>query len=182
MFSRRWYIAPLVAVLVIALLALGGYAIHRASWEQGYAMGVVATGGEEAAPAPYARHRFGLWSYGYPGRLFGHSPFLSGLGLVIAIVGLITVGRCIAHLLFFRTIRRYEWSGAQAGEPPVEGAPQGMPMYGPAGRAWARRWYRMRCHTPHRGWGHVPPWFYGREEETQEDQAAEDATEPEPES
>jgi len=174
----------LVAVLVIGLLALGGYAIHRAGWAQGYAMGLVATGGEEAAPAPYVRHGFGLWRYGYPGRFFGHSPFRSGFGLVIAIVGLILVGKCFAHLLFFRMMRSYKWARMRAGKPPFEGAPQGMPMYGPAGRAWARRWYMMHCHTPHRGWGHVPPWFCEGEEEPEEDkdQAAEDAPESEPES
>ena len=179
MFSRRWYVAPVIAILLIGLLVAGGYVIHRAGWTQGYSMGLVAEGGEEAAP-----YAFGPRSYGYRGRFVGHSPLLSGFGLVIGIMVLVVVAKCIAHLLFWRNARRFNWASTGAGKPPFEGAPGRMPMYGPAARMWARRWHRMHRGMPHQWWGHVPPWFCEEGDEPEEDkgQAAEDAPEVETES
>lgn len=174
MFSRRWYVGPVIAILLIGLLFAGGYAIHRAGWMQGYAMGLVAQGGQDAAP-----YAFGPWGYGYPGHFFGHSPSLLGFGLLIVIMVLVMVGKCVAYLLFCRDARRFKWAATGAGKPPFEGAPEGMPMYGPAAPMWARHWHRM-----HHGWGHVPPWFCEERDEPEEDkgQAAEDAPEVEAES
>ena len=168
MFSRRWYLGPLALILIVGLLGAGGYLIHRAGWMQGYAMGLVAQGGKQAVPSA-----FGSWGYGYPGRFFGHSPFLSGFGLLIGIMVLVTVGRCMAYLLFGGHMRESKWAAARKGRGPFGGMPPGMPMYGPAGRAWARRWHRMHCQ--------MSPWFE-KEDETSdrsEDEGAEDIRESE---
>ena len=42
MFSRRWYIVPVIVVLLVGFVIAGGYAIHRAGWMQGYAIGLAA--------------------------------------------------------------------------------------------------------------------------------------------
>jgi len=171
MFSRRWYIAPLVLILIVGLLGAGGYAIHRAGWMQGYAMGQLATAGKETASMPWAARAFGPWGHGYRAPFFGHSPFRSGFSLVIGIVVLMLAAKCMAYLLFGRHVRHPEWAAARKGRVPFEGMPGGMPMHGPAGRARARRWHRMHCQ--------MSPRFYEDEEEPGEDkgQAAQYAPE-----
>ena len=60
MFKKRFWVAPLAALIVVGLLIiLGGFAIHRLSWSQGYRMGQLAAGGEGIAVVPYGPHGFG---------------------------------------------------------------------------------------------------------------------------
>ena len=168
MLSRRWYIAPLVLILIVGLLGAGGYVIHRAGWMQGYAMGQLATAGEETAPMPYAARVFGPWGRGYRAPFFGRSPLLSGFSLVIGIVVLILVSKCMVYLLFGRHMHHFKWAAARKGRVPFEGT-----MYGPAGRARARRWHRMHCQ--------MSPWFDEGDEMSNEgeDEGAEDTPEAE---
>ena len=58
--SKVRFLAILLAVLiVIGLLILGGLAIHRIGWTEGYKMGQLVAGSEEGAVAPYAPYGFG---------------------------------------------------------------------------------------------------------------------------
>ena len=64
MLKKRFWVAPLAALIIVSLLfILGGLAIHRISWSQGYRMGQLAAGGEGVAVVPYAR-------FGHPGLFF----------------------------------------------------------------------------------------------------------------
>jgi hypothetical protein len=75
--SRKWFLAvPLVALMIMGLLILGGLAIHRIGWSEGYRMGQLAASGEGGVTSPYAP--FGL---GRPG-LF----ITVGLGLLLLVV------------------------------------------------------------------------------------------------
>ena len=66
MLRKRFWVVPLAALIVVSLLIiLGGFAIHRISWSQGYRMGQLATGGEGVAVVPYAPYGFG-----HPGLFF----------------------------------------------------------------------------------------------------------------
>jgi len=118
MGRRSWFVGLFVTLIVISLLVLGGVAIHRAGWVQGYAMGQLGTGEEGEAPVPYAPHAFGPW--GYRGRYLGHSPVLRGLGLLAGIVGVILVGKLIFGLVVFRHMRPWKWAFASGDVP--EGA------------------------------------------------------------
>ena len=62
MLKKRFWVVPLAALIIVALLILGGFAIHSISWSQGYRMGQLAAGGEGDVVVPYAPYGFG-----YPG-------------------------------------------------------------------------------------------------------------------
>lgn len=72
--SKKWLVVKALATLVaIGLLILGGFAIHRIGWLQGYRMGQLAAGSERSMTAPYG--------FGYPGL------FLAvGLALLLLVV------------------------------------------------------------------------------------------------
>ena len=75
MLKKRFWVAPLAALVVVSLLfILGGFAIHRLSWSQGYRMGQLAAGGEGVTAVPY-----GLHGFGYPG------PFIT-IGLLFLLL------------------------------------------------------------------------------------------------
>ena len=74
---KRFWVVPLAALIIVSLLViLGGFAIHRISWSQGYRMGQLTAGGEGIAAVPYA-------PYG-----FGHHP---GLFITVGLIFLLLV-------------------------------------------------------------------------------------------
>jgi len=92
MSKTRFLVVPLAALIIIGLLILGGLAIHRIGWSEGYRMGQLAAGDKEGAVVPYA-------PYG-----FGHAgPFLT-VGLLLLL--LIVIGK------FFRL-----WAWRMVGQP-----------------------------------------------------------------
>jgi len=53
--DRNWFVWRAVAVVVLLLvLAVGGFAAHRVGWSQGYAAAELAAEGEEAPTPPLA--------------------------------------------------------------------------------------------------------------------------------
>ncbi|MDY6874823.1 MAG: hypothetical protein SWK90_01270 [Chloroflexota bacterium] len=139
--SRKWLVVVarvLAALIVIGLLVVGGAAVYRTGWSQGYMTGQSATGGEEIVTAPYAPHGFG-----YPGRHFGFPPFLFGAGLLRIGLFVLLLG-VIGRIFHFRAWRM---------------------ACGPQGRYWAghRRW--PHGPMPH---GHMPRWCWGWEKPSEE--------------
>ena len=127
--SRKWFwVVPLTALLVIALLVLGGWAIHRAGWTQGYSMGQLAAGDEGGVTVGYAPHV----PYG-----FGHPPLFMTISLLVLLF--VMIGR-VFHLLAWR----------------MAGGPR-MMAYGPRGRYWARHWHPRHGHMPPWCWGWQEP-------------------------
>ena len=59
MSKTRFLVGPLVALIFIGLLIVGGFAVHRLGWSDGYRMGQLAAGGEGGAVTPYAPYGFG---------------------------------------------------------------------------------------------------------------------------
>ena len=49
MTKKRVWLAPLSALVIITLLSIGGWAVHRAAWTQGHVMGQLAGGDEGRA-------------------------------------------------------------------------------------------------------------------------------------
>ncbi len=130
--SKTWFVVrALAALIVIGLLIIGGFVIHRIGWSQGYVAGQLAAGSEEGAAAPYAPYGFG-----YPGRYFVFAPFPFGGGLFLAvgliILLLIGIGR------FFR-FRAWRMAG------------------GPQGQYWTGRWHRHHGPMPPWCWGWEKP-------------------------
>lgn len=144
MSHKRFLTAVLAAVLVVGLLIVGGSAIRQSAWSQGYMMGQLAAGGDGAV-APYA-------PYGYPGRFFGYSSSLCGVG------PLFTLG--LLFLLFVvvgKAFRFWAWKKVS----------------GPEGERWAKHWAEhWRRHH-----GHRPPWCWDQEkaEQAEPDAGAGDA-------
>jgi hypothetical protein len=160
--SRRWFpflLSALAALIVVGLVIVGGFAIHRISWSQGYRTGQLAAGGEEGALAPYAPYRLGR-----PGLLLTAGVLL----LVLLVIG-----------KFFRF---WAWNMAwgpwmMAGGPWATGR-------GPTGRHWAAPWAAHRAGHWHRPHGPMPPWCWGWEqppEEGAQEQEQENAGEPDAE-
>ena len=58
MSKTRFLVVSLAALIIIGLLILGGLAIHRIGWSQGYKVGQLAAGGEEGATVPYGAYGF----------------------------------------------------------------------------------------------------------------------------
>jgi hypothetical protein len=114
--SKTWFVVRVLTTLVvIGLLIIGGFAIHRIGWSQGYVAGQLAAGGEEGAAAPYAPY-----SFGHPGRYFGFAPFPFGAGLFL------TVGLLILLLIGIGRIFRF-WAWR------MTGGPQGQYWHRPHG-------------------------------------------------
>ncbi len=148
--SRKWFwVRALVMLVVVGLLVVGGFAVYRTGWSQGYAAGQLGAEGEEGTTMP--------WGFGYPGRPFGFAPRPFGAGPLVAVV---------LALLFFAVIgkllRFVVWGPAWR-----------FGMAGPRPGHW-RRFHQRWPHgpVPH---GPVPPWYWGwegpREEEGDTDKA-----------
>ena len=58
MSKTRFLVVSLAALIIIGLLILGGLAIHRIGWSQGYKMGQLVAGSEEGATVPYGAYGF----------------------------------------------------------------------------------------------------------------------------
>lgn len=126
---RKWFIlGPLVALVVIAALIMGGMAVYRVGWTRGSLSSPVEDGGEGGVlvpPMPFG--------FRHPGRVFGFSPLWFGMGLAFRFGMLLLVFGVIARLFFFR-----QWRMA--------GVPRGRrwagcwhPPYGP-GAPWHWHW------------------------------------------
>jgi len=110
---RKWFIwGPLVALVVIGTLVMGGLLVYRVGWAQGSLSSPVEEGGMLVPPMPFG--------FRHPARAFGFSPLWFGLGLVVRFGMLLLVFGVIARLFFSRRWR-------------IAGVPRG--------RRWAGHWY-----------------------------------------
>ncbi len=116
----------LLALLLIGMLATGGYMLFQAGQAQGYALGLQAAGqeGQPAAPEVY-----GL-PYYYPGYL--HSPhfFFFPFG---PLLGFLFWGLLI-FFVFRGVFHRRNWAGPGHHHAYPPHWPQGQPWQGWAGR------------------------------------------------
>jgi len=120
--SKLWFLVrTVVALVVVGLLIVGGLALYRTGWSQGYVAGQLAAEGEDIATAPYPRYGFG-----HMGRPFGFTPFLFGAGLLFLL--LVVAGQ------FFRLLA---WRKVMAGRP------------WPMAAHWGRHWRRFGGPMPH---------------------------------
>jgi hypothetical protein len=122
MSKTRFLAVPVVTLIVIGLLLVGGWAIHRIGWSQGYATGQLATGGQEAAIGPYAP--YGL----------GYLGLFLMVGLVLLLL-LVVIGK-----LF----RFWAWTMV-AGPWMMAGGPWKITGK-PNEERWAKHWHRR--HRP----------------------------------
>ena len=131
--SKNWlWMKALAALIIIGLLILGGLAIHRIGWSQGYKLGQLAVGSEEGVTVPYA-------AYG-----FRYSGLFLTIGLLFLL--LIMVGK------FFRF-----WAWKMAWGPwKMAGGPWKM-AGGPKGERWARHWHRSHGPMPPWCWDWEEP-------------------------
>jgi hypothetical protein len=132
MSKTRFWVVPLTALIVAALLILGGFAIHHISWSQGYRMGQLAAGGEGVAVVPYAPCGF------------GHSGLFITIGLLFLL--LIVMGK------FFRF-----WAWKTVGGPWVMAHAPWMMAGGAKDADWARHWHRFHGPMPPWCWGWDKP-------------------------
>jgi hypothetical protein len=129
MSKTRFLIVSLAALIIIGMLILGGLAIHRIGWSQGYKVGQLAAGIEEGATVPYG-------AYG-----FRYSGLFLTVGLVLLL--LIVVGK------FFRF-----WAWKMAWGPwMMAGGPKGERW----ARPQARHWHRPHGPMPPWCWGWEEP-------------------------
>jgi hypothetical protein len=132
MSKTRFWVVPLAALIVVALLILGGFAIHHISWSQGYRMGQLATGGEGVAVVPYAPYGFGR----------------SGL--------FVTIGLIFLLLIVMGKVFRF-WAWKTVGGPWVMAHGPWMMAGGAKDADWARRWHRFHGPVPPWWWGWEKP-------------------------
>jgi len=132
MSKIRFLVVSLAALIIIGLLILGGLAIHRIGWSQGYKVGQLVAGSEEGATVAYG-------PYG-----FGYSGLFLTIGLLLLL--LVVIGK------FFRF-----WAWKMAWEPwMMAGRPWKM-AHGPKGEHWARHWHRPHGPMPPWCWGWEEP-------------------------
>jgi hypothetical protein len=128
MFYRGIFWRILLAVLLVGLLVLGGGALYRAGWAQGYqaaALAASASGSEGAPVAPY----YGVYpqypAFGYPPFF---APFWAPFGLCLGVGFFFLLLFLIGGL--FRPHRWGHWGGG-----PKHGDWQGGPM-----PPWVKEW------------------------------------------
>ena len=144
--SKKWFwMRALVMLVIVGLLAVGGVALYRAGWSQGYVAGQVVEGEEGAITSP------GL---GYPGWHFmpvpyRAAPFVFGAVFKIGLflLFLAVIGRMLRFVLWGPA-----WRFGMAGPRFMRGV----------GYHRAAHWQRMH--------GPVPPWCWGWWEEPREEQ------------
>jgi hypothetical protein len=147
-----WFLARAVAMLIlIGLVVAGGFAIHYFSWSRGYAVGQLASEGEEVATPPYLPDESGYFTWHARSV---HRPFR-------AVGTLFGIGLCILFFaVVFKLIRFVIW-----------GSVFRHAMAGPWARHWhgypGRRAYRRHARW-HRAHGPMPPWCWDWDEEDEE--------------
>ena len=142
--SKKWFLVrAVVTLVVIGLLAVGGFAAYRTGLSQGYAAGQLGAESEEGTTMP--------WGFGYHGRPFGFAPRPFGAGLLVTIVLALLFFAVIGKLLRF-VIWGPAWRFGMAGP-------------------WPGHWRRFRHHWPHGPMSHgpVPPWHWGWEKPSEEE-------------
>jgi len=140
MSRTRFLSTPLAALIIVGLLIMGGLAISRISWAEGYKTGLLAAGLADGAGVPYIPGSRGFGVPGFWGPSFG--------GLIITL-GLIFVLFLVAGKFF----RFWAWNAAWG---------PGTMARGTKGEHWARHWHQHRPHGP------MPPWCWGWEEPSEE--------------
>lgn len=139
-----WLLAKAVATLtLIGLLVGGGFALYYAGLLQGRVISAPTAGGENVASPPYLPGGFGHpgWHY-HP---FGIVGALFGIGLLILFFAI------VAKLVRFVIWGPRWWFG----------------VMGPWARPWRSGHWR-RAARWHRTHGHMPPWCWDWDEETDE--------------
>ena len=59
--SKAWCVVRgLAALILVALLVIGGIAIHRIGWSQGYIVGQLAARGDQGMAVPYGFGPMGI--------------------------------------------------------------------------------------------------------------------------
>ncbi len=147
MFKSRFLHAVLAAVIVIGLLAVGGLAIYRTGWAQGYMSAQEAGVGVDSAIPPRALF--------HPGWRFGRAPFAMG-GRAFLIVGVLFLIFLVIKSFCFRAYR-------------MSRGPMGMP--------WAeyRRWHHGPMRPWCWGWERPPEEKAEKDEKAEPDWTADDA-------
>ena len=146
--SKRWFwVRGLATLILIGLLAVGGYVVYRTAWSQGYVTGQMAAEGGESMPAPSPFARPG-WPYGFaPYRPFGGVVLLFKVVLALLFFGLI--GRLIGFAIWGTAFRH-----AMSGKWPKHW------------HHYHQRWHRFPGRPPR---GPAPPWCWDWEEEPAEE-------------
>jgi hypothetical protein len=125
MYRTRFFLAPLVGLIILGLLMMGGFALQRAAWSQGYMMGQLAAGGE----AP------GLAYMPYGPNLFG--PFLA-IGLLVLLV--LAGGFIFRVLTWHGTARAWMKFGGPKAEEWARRWHKSHAAHHPFTRAWCWDW------------------------------------------
>ncbi len=159
MSRKSFFWRALGALVVLGLLAgsliVGGAAIHRISWSQGYAAGQMAEGGEESNVIPKMPPYMHYRGHGYPSRGFGlGSLFAIGMFFLL----LVMIGKVFRWMIF--------------GKAMMHGGRWAKGTRHPHHWGKRRRWR----HGHPRHCGPVPPWCWDCEQ-APEEQADEEQSE-----
>ncbi len=133
MSRTRFLLIPLAAVIILGLLIVGSWAIHRIGWSEGYAVGQLAAEGVEGATAPYAP--LGL------SRL--------GLFLTVGLVFFLVLGVMATCFRF--------WAWRTVSGPWMMHGGLRRIAVGPNGEPWARYWHGHHHPMPPCCWGWERP-------------------------
>ncbi len=148
--SRQGFFAgPFALMLVSILLIVGGLAVHRIGWSEGYQVGLLADGTQGNVALPY--------SIGMPGL---------ALTLIVALLALVLVGK-VFHFL--------AWTAAWRSWAPRNGTAQ--PTDEPRWSHWAAHWGH-HAHMPPWCWEPTGPTGEraGRHDEQAESNAGDAGT------
>ena len=145
MTRRGFTFRALMAIILIGLLALGGYAIFQAGVSQGYSAAIIEGLDGVEGIAPRGGFGFAPYRYGYG---FGFSPFFGFLGLIFRFLIFFLVIGFIFRLLFFR--RTWGWHGRRWRH-----------------KDWAAHWEKYQ--------GGPPPWMDRRDPAPEDDETSYEA-------
>ena len=140
MSRTRFLVVPLVGLIIVGLLILGGFAIHRIGWAEGYRMGQLAPGADGGVVPPYAGYGFG-----FPG-------FLLTLAVIFLLI--LVIGRVFRFMMW-----GLPWGPRMMHALGPEGRRWKMPGRS-KGEFRAKHWHRHH--------GHMPPWCWDWEEGSEE--------------
>jgi hypothetical protein len=132
MSKARFLFVPVVALVVIGLLIMGGWAIHRMGWSEGYAFAQQAAG-SEAATVPYA---------------------LSGLSYVALFF---TAGLAFLFLLAVMGKLLRLWAWKAVGGPWMIHRMARRTRMGPSAEPWSKYWHGHHPPVPPWCWGWEKP-------------------------